>query len=251
MQALTAIVEAALVGRDCAKLTSVWTDRLAKALSSVLGAETPEEESGRVSSEILDFAGDDGRVQSGPMTIERPEMVRRLVRSSPKVRASESGVKIGLLSRMLTDFKVFREKRSQKAKSDTHILVDCSGSMSISDSELQALVKAFPLGSIAYYAGAEGDDYRGILRIVARDGWTIAETGKDGLGNGNVVDLPALAWLSSQKGRRIWISDGEVTGQGDRQESWMMDAADRIVKLSNIEQFPSTEEFTATLRKFV
>jgi hypothetical protein len=36
------------------------------------------------------------------------------------------------------------------------------------------------------------------------------------LGRGNVIDGPALRWLASQPGPRIWISDGRVTGVRDR-----------------------------------
>ena len=34
--------------------------------------------------------------------------------------------------------------------------------------------------------------------------------------SGNVVDGPALHWLSQQKSPRVWVSDGEVTGVNDR-----------------------------------
>jgi len=35
------------------------------------------------------------------------------------------------------------------------------------------------------------------------------------VGNGNIVDGPALKWLSKQITARLWVSDGLVTGKHD------------------------------------
>ena len=67
--------------------------------------------------------------------------------------------------------------------------------------------------TVATYCG-DGDE--GELRIVARDGWRAADGDLKPSGGGNVVDLPCLEWLATQRERRIWVSDGHVTGVGDR-----------------------------------
>lgn len=65
---------------------------------------------------------------------------------------------------------------------------------------------------VAIYSGR--DDH-GELRIVVRDGYHASVDQLTRFGTGNIVDLPALQWLATQRGPRIWISDGGVTGCND------------------------------------
>lgn len=94
-------------------------------------------------------------------------------------------------------------------------LVDVSGSMRWELEDLQDLLDAMPRANVALYAGTYD---RGTLVIVAQGGkratrQSIEEATSD-IGGNNLVDGPALEWLSTQPEPRVWISDGVVTAVG-------------------------------------
>ena len=61
-----------------------------------------------------------------------------------------------------------------------------------------------------------GSGYHGDLRIIAKNGRRVDEQYMDRhSGKGNVVDGPALDWLSTMPARRIWVSDMHVFGRGN------------------------------------
>lgn len=93
------------------------------------------------------------------------------------------------------------------------VLVDASGSMSLTRSDLARLITGAPTTTIAVYSGL---DRSGVLRVLVRDGFRAGDhlMGPPA-GPGNVIDKPALEWLARQRGPRVWISDGAVTGIGD------------------------------------
>ena len=100
--------------------------------------------------------------------------------------------------------------------------------MSLAPHEVDEILSRWPAVTIATYAG---DDYSGVLRIVAKNGRRagIEYLGCPSAGN-NMVDGPALDWLAKQKGPRIWISDGEVTGIGGMTPNLLLDAARKVRK---------------------
>jgi hypothetical protein len=93
------------------------------------------------------------------------------------------------------------------------VLIDTSGSMGVTAGQVREMVKAAPAVKVAVYGAPGGRE--GILRVVADRG-RMAEAGAAySAGAGNVVDGPALRWLLTQRGPRVWVSDGQVTGVGD------------------------------------
>ena len=121
------------------------------------------------------------------------------------------------------------------------ILIDCSGSMHLTTDQLSSLVSRSPAATVAIYAGLPGDE-SGSLRIVARNGrFTAIEEATSCFGKGNVIDGHALRWLSRQPAPRIWVSDGIVTGRGDRAGSNLNQERDRIVRDARIKQVASLE----------
>jgi len=61
---------------------------------------------------------------------------------------------------------------------------------------------------------------------------------------GNVIDIPALKWLAQQAKRRIWISDGIITGVDDKKlvgkyyvEAEKVQKSAGIVRYLNLETF--------------
>jgi hypothetical protein len=82
--------------------------------------------------------------------------------------------------------------------------------MGWSREDILRCVEAAPAATVAVYSG-QGD--KGILRIVAKDGRMVApDLVASPCGLGNIVDGPALDWLTKQTEPRIWISDACVTG---------------------------------------
>lgn len=123
------------------------------------------------------------------------------------------------------------------------ILIDCSGSMQIRREELAAILKRSPAATVAVYAGLSGDA-SGRLVVVARGGRHVdPEPALDGLSSGNVVDGPALEWLLRQPPSRIWISDGRVTGVGDRSAAKLNAEADRLVRAGRVRRVATLREF--------
>lgn len=153
-----------------------------------------------------------GSGQWGELTIVKQPLVSKLAaREARKVRPVEKGAVPRYMHRLLTDQRVFGRRRKKKAFQGT-VLIDCSGSMSLTVEDVDAILRRWPAVTVATYAGDGG---KGEL-------WIIAEKGKRADKNhikppwgGNVVDGPCLDWLAKQRTPRVWISDGGVTGVGD------------------------------------
>lgn len=96
------------------------------------------------------------------------------------------------------------------------IAIDVSGSMSFGPADLQRIVDAAPHAQIALYSGLSNCGYLVHLtsqrRRISSDQLHKARRHMPG---GNVVDVPALLWLGAQRGLRLWLCDGIVTGTGD------------------------------------
>jgi len=123
-------------------------------------------------------------------------------------------------------------------------LIDCSGSMSVSQEDLRQLLDEGRLATIAAYASAPGTLDHGRLVILARNHRLAEASRLEGmLGIGNVVDGPALRWLCRQPGGRVWISDGHVTGVGDKTGIPLSSEAERLVHRGRIQQFRTLREF--------
>lgn len=110
--------------------------------------------------------------------------------------------------RVLTDKLCFTRKTHGGFKGT--LLIDASGSMSWSMKRLLKLVQKIPFATIACYSGSGKE---GTLYIVAKDGFVTTRLPKFNVGN--IIDIPALEWLSKQSAPRVWISDGIITGIGD------------------------------------
>ena len=153
----------------------------------------------------------------GRLEIEEPPRISSFSgRLGRRWRAAQEGTRIRAPHRILTDDRVFGKKRWAQGGS---VLIDASGSMSLSVKDLWAIVENAPGATVAVYAG---QDSRGLLRILARNGRIVPREAchHDHLGSMNVVDGPALRWLARQSRPRLWISDGRVTGIADRTNEW-------------------------------
>lgn len=120
------------------------------------------------------------------------------------------------------------------------LLIDCSGSMSLSSGDIAHIIDLLPASLIAGY---DGDGHTGYLMIFAREGKMIdLRDISSYLGcSGNCVDGPALEWLIKQKKPHIWVSDGMVTGEHDHMSSNLHYEAHSLVVRNRVIQLPNLE----------
>jgi len=152
------------------------------------------------------------RIPWGKLTLDHPPRNQRVAGYLGKrKRSTDEGDIPRQLHRLLIDGKIFRHTRRGRGGS---VLIDGSGSMQLSDADIQKILNAAPGCVVAVYSGNTHD---GVLRVLAQDGRQVDKQyiGTPA-GGANVVDGPALQWLSKQAKPRIWVSDGQVTGVCDR-----------------------------------
>ena len=159
-----------------------------------------------------------------------------------KNKRSDTGFIFRHPDRVLTDMYCFEELR--KAPFRGTILVDCSGSMSIDDKVLQSLVKE---GCGCTVAGYCGRGRIGTLHILSENGHTIKDIPK--FEDGNIIDLPALLWLGTKKGEKIWVSDGVATGIGDVEHYNIKRECFRLTAQKNIKNVPTLESAIELIKK--
>lgn len=151
--------------------------------------------------------------EAAEMFVREPELPIALAprrRAPGHRRALKEGAVVRYIDRWVSDRAIFRGRARGQGGS---VLVDTSHSMRLTADDVDRIVRAAPMATlIAIYSGDRG---RGELRIVARDGRRAAAEGLAPYGPGNLIDLPALEWLSRQPSPRVWLSDGLVTGVND------------------------------------
>lgn len=178
----------------------------------------------------------------GTMYIERPALGVRHHRALARTLPTDEGSLFRSPWRVTVDGRVFQRV---KATARASVLIDASGSMSLSAAQIKSIVKAAPASVIAAYAGA---GTRGPLRILAERG-LMTETPKDyKFPVGNIVDVPALEWLATQPEPRYWISDGGVTGNDDQSIEAVEVRAWEIVRSARITRLEKTADLTQVLK---
>lgn len=163
-----------------------------------------------------------------------------------KYKRTDMGYALRYPERVITDKMCFAQLR--KAPFNGTILVDISGSMTIDIDELKHLVKIGSGCTIALYSGRKHD---GDLHVVAKNGNMVKQL-PEIWGRNNIIDVPALTWLSKQRGRKIWVSDGNVTGIGNKFHDNIMAECVGIVekfKITNIINVKKTVKYVEELTK--
>lgn len=157
----------------------------------------------------------DGRVGGkwGEMTVRSlpKSLTREVSPISQRKIYTDSGSRLAALYRLPVDGRVFVQRK--RAVGGT-VLIDGSGSMSLTTSDLRRIVSTAPAATIAIYSGR---GKKGTLTIIGSKGRVVSDAGLRSArtATGNVVDGPALKWLAFHDAPRIWISDGMVTGERD------------------------------------
>jgi hypothetical protein len=178
-------------------------------------------------------------VVKAPLTVP----LRRGRAAGSGFRAAREGSVMRYPSRGPVDGAVFRRKGRG---TDGTVLIDTSGSMKLSESDLDGLLRAAPRGMrAALYSGSLE---RGELRIVS-DGVRRTEAAHLApFGRGNVVDVPALRWLAKQPLPRLWVSDGKVTGVGDLGSKELQERCTELCRRGRIRRVETVAGVKALLR---
>ena len=181
-----------------------------------------------------------GKEQWGKMKIETPPLVVNTQRATAIGRRTTpctAGTKMVHFSRLVTG-EVFG--RPRKRTIPDAVLIDQSGSMHWDSDKLAELVSKMPVGIVAGYAGQYGE---GTLRILAKDGRMVAAEKVAHEFGGNEIDGPALRWLATQPGRKVWVSDEGVCSDEGNAEDLAADVA-TILKPNGIKVCLSTDPAT-------
>jgi hypothetical protein len=193
-----------------------------------------------------EFGGGD-EVEPGELEITQPELTQRVVnRNGRGARAWKPAVEGSVVlyaHRAGLDGAVYRRA---VRRGGLTVLVDASGSMSLQPEDLSQILSAAPGKPLVGIYGGDGD--RGELRIVARGGYRAPDSALEPPGVGNIVDIPCLDWLASQRGKRLWVSDGGVTGKGDRGGPSLREEAEQICRRARIQRVRTASDAVKHLR---
>lgn len=166
------------------------------------------------------FDGDGSQVKGGDalrdipwntVTWVKPPLVRNLLlhKSARRKRSTDEGAVIKNMHRWYTDRRIFERKRRVHGGT---LMVDCSGSMSLTASQIDDLIEVSPHATVVLYSG---NHRGGNLVLVAKKGKRCLDEDVTAHNfGGNEIDGPALQWLAKQEEPRVWVSDGMacVTG---------------------------------------
>ena len=183
------------------------------------------------------------------LRISKPILTRSVVGAIGKKRiASPTGRNPRRITRLLTDPERRIFDRTVRGAGGV-VLVDTSGSMSLSHDEVRAIVENSPSALVAQYSG--GSRVKPNLYVIANKGRMVDKMPRPN--GGNCMDLPALKWAVAQRQTRnapvIWVSDGGVTGVRDGwYNNLTMDCID-LCRKEGVYVVPTPDDAIALLRK--
>jgi hypothetical protein len=183
------------------------------------------------------------------MTIQKPKLtiplIDPLLEKVTHARSADEGTEFRYIERFVSDQRVFK-RRAKKRKGGGSVLIDTSGSMSLDEDDVAKIVKDSPEATkVATYSGHVEE---GWVRVVVDKGKMLDGTFAT-KGGSNVVDLPALEWLSMQPEPRVWLSDGYVTGIHDSTNEKINRACNTIMADNNITRCEGVEDVCKALRR--
>ena len=179
----------------------------------------------------------------GKMRTYKPHLSVNLqskIKGGREYRPMDYGVNPKYMNRWCVDKKVFKQK--QRVYGGT-ILIDASGSMNFSGDDILEIMQLLPAVTIAMYNDRGGEWGEGALRIIGRNGKRVSEEYLSRWsGGGNLVDGPALQWLSKQPPKRIWVSDMYVFGLHNHNSENLLKDCIEICKRSGITRLADINE---------
>lgn len=180
---------------------------------------------------------------SGKMILLAPKLTKKIQESIQKgPRASDFGSTFRYAERYTSDKKMFPLKNRYNKKKVGTILIDVSGSMDINVSQLLKIMEHCRGVKVATYCGTGSE---GFLDVIVKDGRMTEDIRR--MGGGNIVDAPALRWLSKQKGPRVFVCDGRYTGIGDLDYQNITDECEEIQEKYRIKRIYDLDELELEL----
>ncbi|HEY6020626.1 MAG TPA: hypothetical protein VIY48_12265 [Candidatus Paceibacterota bacterium] len=153
--------------------------------------------------------------------------------------------------RIMTDGKIYRGAKIKGGlKGRGTILVDMSGSMSWSEASFNEMLTVLPECTVYGYSGYAGGS-KGRMVVLADRGRSAKMEAisqwRYGKGS-NIIDDSCLRFLAKCPKPRIWISDGGVTGVGDRQTPYIVALCNEAIVRGNIIRVPNAREAVKAMK---
>ena len=178
------------------------------------------------------------------LVVSKPELsINHTGKLGRRTIASDSGREIRYLNRMVSDPDKRVFSRKTKALGGV-VVIDASGSMHLSESDLDRLLKASAGATVLMYSGGLNKPNKPNVWVIARKGRMVRRLPE--VPGDNAVDGPALVYAASLRERGsqplIWVSDGYVTGvnAGHTNRNLLKDIENitrkhRVVRVDNVE----------------
>ena len=179
-----------------------------------------------------------------PLVVSKPELsINHTGKLGRRIIASDSGREIRYLNRMITDPDKRVFSRKTRALGGV-VVIDASGSMHLSEDDLDRLLKASAGATVLMYSGGHNNPNKPNTWVIARKGRMVRRL-PDPPGD-NACDGPALVYAASLRDRGsqpvIWVSDGYVTGinAGHTNKNLLKDIENitrkhRIIRVDHVE----------------
>lgn len=194
----------------------------------------------------------DGRVPYwGELKVERcPLTVLRSGSLGKKKTASNVGRSPRRLHRMMSDpqKRIFDKKTRGLGGV---VVVDASGSMSLTHAHLVSILEASPGATVIAYSDM-GDTATNAW-VLADRGRIVSEAEMPSMGNGNGVDFPALEWGVKHRQHSsapvIWVTDGGVCGPNQGFSRILANQCSAYCLEKKVIVVPHAEEAVETLNR--
>ena len=187
-----------------------------------------------------------------PLYVSKPELpLNHTGKLGRRDIACDEGVVIRDLSRWITDPE--RKIFTRRTKSlGAVVVMDCSGSMSLSERDLQQLMDNTAGATVLCYStGSRADEDNPNAWVVARKNRQVRKLPDFPGGNG--CDAPALRYAltlrDTTKQPIVWVTDYGVTGKGDYSSDELIKECQALVKRHGIIVMPNIGQATKKLKE--
>lgn len=195
----------------------------------------------------------DGTDNWYPIFVDKPELsINHTGKLGRRNVYTDTGRSVKNIGRLYTDPERRIFTRRTKALGAV-VVIDCSGSMSLSEEDLQSLMSVSAGATVLCYStGNEPSKTEPNGWIVARKGRQVRHLPTFPGGNG--CDAPALLYAQeylrdNSKQPLIWVSDEKVTGRGNCSDVALSEQCNRLKERYNIKVASDVEEAIHLMRK--
>jgi hypothetical protein len=141
--------------------------------------------------------------------------------------AADTGRIPKYMGRYCSDRAVFAGRGKRKDAGGV-VIIDCSGSMQLTEEMIDRIMEAAPAGTVATYSGVRQE---GAIYVVAKNGRRATKNLRPPY-LGNVADREALEWAAKLPGPHFWLCDGVVSGGSRRKaEEFALEVRDECIEL--------------------